>query len=199
MFIMFSILPLSKFIDKLKLNLTLVVTVYLINLFSFFSRKKKKFLLIMAVEKKLTKRERKAEAFKKRSKKTLEFTEDTAVPESDIIEPEVQKEEKKVDDRKRKAPEENLDQKAVAINVPTEETEPLKKKTKKNDKQQSDVRYIVFIGNLPFTTTKEELQKHFSTVENIKSLRLLTDKATGKPKGFAFMEFTNSKDLNVSR
>lgn len=153
----------------------------------------------MAVEKKLTKREKKAEAFKKRSKKTLEFTEDSAVPESDIIEPEVQKEEKKVDDRKRKAPEENLDQKAVAINVPTEGTEPLKKKTKKNDKQQSDVRYIVFIGNLPFTTTKEELQKHFSTVENIKSLRLLTDKATGKPKGFAFMEFTNSKDLNVSR
>lgn len=165
----------------------------------FFFSLKKKFLLIMAAEKKLTKREKKAEAFKKRSKKTQEFTEETAVPESDIIEPEAQKEEKKVDDRKRKAPEENLDQKAVAINVPTEGSEPLKKKTKKNDKQQSDVRYIVFIGNLPFTTTKEELQKHFSTVENIKSLRLLTDKATGKPKGFAFMEFTNSKDLNVSR
>lgn len=51
---------------------------------------------------------------------------------------------------------------------------------------------------MPYATTKEELEKHFENVEGIKSTRLLTDKATGKPKGFAFMEFENSKDLNVS-
>jgi RNA recognition motif-containing protein len=52
---------------------------------------------------------------------------------------------------------------------------------------------------LPYATTKEELEKHFEHVEGIKSTRLLTDKATGKPKGFAFMEFEHSKDLNVSK
>lgn len=51
---------------------------------------------------------------------------------------------------------------------------------------------------MPYATTKEELEKHFENVEGIKSTRLLTDKATGKPKGFAFMEFEHSKDLNVS-
>lgn len=51
---------------------------------------------------------------------------------------------------------------------------------------------------MPYATTKEELQKHFESAGGIKSVRLLTDKATGKPKGFAFMEFENSKDLNVS-
>jgi nucleolar protein 6 len=53
-------------------------------------------------------------------------------------------------------------------------------------------------GNLPYATTKEDLEKHFESAGTIKSVRLLTDKATGKPKGFAFMEFENSKDLNVS-
>ncbi|KAI7904982.1 uncharacterized protein BX663DRAFT_501264, partial [Cokeromyces recurvatus] len=57
-------------------------------------------------------------------------------------------------------------------------------------------RYIIFIGNLPYTTTKEELEIHFKSAGEIKSIRLMTDKITKKPKGFAFMEFENAKDLN---
>ena len=43
-------------------------------------------------------------------------------------------------------------------------------------------------GNLPFTATKEEIQAHFAKVEPIE-IRLMTDKDTQKPKGFAFVEF----------
>lgn len=170
-------------------------------------------------EKKLSKREQKAEAFKKRAKKP-QFTDDMAVPESDEILPVVAEEPKKevAAVEKPKAAEKR---KAEPIGVPTEGSEgseePHKKKNRRSKKSSNmeGSRYIVFvgkkrslnvfcsdltslIGNLPYATTKEELEKHFENVEGIKSTRLLTDKATGKPKGFAFMEFENSKDLNVS-
>ncbi|KAG2237793.1 hypothetical protein INT48_009732 [Thamnidium elegans] len=131
-------------------------------------------------EKKLSKREQKAEAFKKRAKKP-QFTDEMAVPQSDEIVPEPVKEEEPVKVEKRKA---------EAISVPTEEgSEPQKKKNRRSKKSSNmdGSRYIVFV---------EELEKHFEHVEGIKSTRLLTDKATGKPKGFAFMEFEHSKDLN---
>ncbi|KAG1169613.1 hypothetical protein G6F70_002711 [Rhizopus microsporus] len=145
----------------------------------------------MSPDKKLTKREKKAQAFKKRAKKNQEITEENAIPQPDEA-PEI---EQPQSDRKRKAVD---SQEAVAIDVPAEDKEPVKKKSKKSEdsNKHADSRYIVFVGNLPFTTTKEDLQKHFSTIEKIKSIRLLTDKATGKPKGFAFMEFENAKDMN---
>ncbi|RMZ91408.1 hypothetical protein DV736_g1351, partial [Chaetothyriales sp. CBS 134916] len=49
-------------------------------------------------------------------------------------------------------------------------------------------RFIAFIGNLPFNTTTEALEKHLSGVAPFK-LRHSTDKASGKSKGFAFVEF----------
>ncbi|CAO0802988.1 unnamed protein product [Mucor circinelloides] len=157
----------------------------------------------MAAEKKLSKREKKAEAFKKRAKKP-QFSEEMAVPAADEIPETTVVEDKKKEDPvadtvatataapKRKAGE--------SIDVPAEGStdEPHKKKNRRSKKSSNmeGSRYIVFVGNLPYTTTKEDLEKHFESAGGIKSVRLLTDKATGKPKGFAFMEFENSKDLN---
>ncbi|KAI8362762.1 hypothetical protein BD560DRAFT_404024 [Blakeslea trispora] len=148
----------------------------------------------MAAEKKLTKKEQKALAFKKRAKKP-QFTDDMAVPASDEVEttptPLEEPKPKKVEtNNKRKAT-------SQAIDVPVEgSTGEPNKKRQKNKREADQNRYIIFVGNLPYTTTKEELEKHFESAGTIKSVRLLTDKATGKPKGFAFMEFENSKDLN---
>ncbi|KAI8353263.1 hypothetical protein EDC96DRAFT_517375 [Choanephora cucurbitarum] len=150
----------------------------------------------MASEKKLTKKEQKALAFKKRAKKP-QFTDDMAVPASDdtpaveeVTEetPKVEEEQKKKTNNKRKAT-------SQAIEVPQEGSTGEKKNNKRSKKEDQN-RYIIFVGNLPYTTTKEELEKHFESAGKIRSVRLLTDKATGKPKGFAFMEFENSKDLN---
>ena len=47
----------------------------------------------------------------------------------------------------------------------------------------------VFVGNLTFNTTEEELREKFSLVGHVKNIRILTDKDTGKPKGFAFVEY----------
>ncbi|KAL9541877.1 hypothetical protein MBANPS3_008891 [Mucor bainieri] len=158
----------------------------------------------MAAEKKLSKREKKAEAFKKRAKKP-QFSEDMAVPASDEIpetpvveeEKKTKKEEPVADAAATAAPKRKAGE---SIDVPAEGStdEPHKKKNRRSKKSSNmeGSRYIVFVGNLPYTTTKEDLEKHFESAGGIKSVRLLTDKATGKPKGFAFMEFENSKDLN---
>ena len=52
-------------------------------------------------------------------------------------------------------------------------------------------RYILFIGNLPFTTTSSSIQRHFSALSPGFTVRHSTDKATGKSRGFAFLEFEN--------
>ena len=47
----------------------------------------------------------------------------------------------------------------------------------------------LFIGNLAYEVTGAELKKLFSTVGPIAYLYLPTDRATGKPRGFAFLDF----------
>eukprot|EP01035_Chromulina_nebulosa_P041960 gene41960-56820_t len=47
----------------------------------------------------------------------------------------------------------------------------------------------VFVGNLTFNTTEDHLREKFSFVGPVKSIRILADKETGKPKGFAFVEY----------
>lgn len=54
----------------------------------------------------------------------------------------------------------------------------------------SKQRFIVFIGNLPFTATTEGITQHFASIQP-QSIRHSTEKGTNKSKGFAFLEFAN--------
>ena len=49
----------------------------------------------------------------------------------------------------------------------------------------------VFVGNLSFDTTKDELQSVFAEVGEIMDVVLPTDRATGRPRGFAFVEYSS--------
>ncbi|KAK6411201.1 hypothetical protein LTR95_018115, partial [Oleoguttula sp. CCFEE 5521] len=51
-------------------------------------------------------------------------------------------------------------------------------------------RFIVFLGNLPYTTNDASLNLHFKSLQPF-TLRHRTDPATKKSKGFAFLEFEN--------
>ena len=48
----------------------------------------------------------------------------------------------------------------------------------------------LFVGNLAFDVTEAELREHFAAVGPLLSVYLPTDRDTGKPLGFAFIEFS---------
>ena len=52
----------------------------------------------------------------------------------------------------------------------------------------------VFVGNLDFNTTKDEVQTLFSQIGEIKDVFLPMDRESGRPRGFAFVEFANDED-----
>ncbi|KAG6877884.1 hypothetical protein C0993_002885, partial [Termitomyces sp. T159_Od127] len=65
---------------------------------------------------------------------------------------------------------------------------------------KSKQRFILFLGNLKYTTTHEAIAKHFAACDPPPTIRLLTPKSTiGKPniksKGCAFLEFTHRNAL----
>jgi RNA recognition motif-containing protein len=52
----------------------------------------------------------------------------------------------------------------------------------------------IFVGNLNFNTTREELETLFSQVAQPKDIFLPTERETGRPRGFAFIEYENDED-----
>ncbi len=50
----------------------------------------------------------------------------------------------------------------------------------------------VFVGNLPYDTTDSELREHFAPAGNIVTVFLPVDRDTGRPRGFAFVEFADA-------
>ena len=61
----------------------------------------------------------------------------------------------------------------------------------------------IYVGNLSYDVTEEELQQEFMAYGEVTSVSILTDKFTGRPKGFGFVEMASKpeseaaiKDLN---
>lgn len=52
----------------------------------------------------------------------------------------------------------------------------------------------VFVGNLDYNTRREEVQTLFAEVGEIRDVFLPTDRETGRPRGFAFVEFASEED-----
>ena len=46
----------------------------------------------------------------------------------------------------------------------------------------------LFVGNLPFTTTDDDLQNLFADFGTVNSARVINDKQTGRSRGFGFIE-----------
>lgn len=52
----------------------------------------------------------------------------------------------------------------------------------------------IFVGNLSYQTTQEDLQATFSQFGNVERVNIVTDRDSGQPRGFAFVEMTELKD-----
>ena len=50
----------------------------------------------------------------------------------------------------------------------------------------------IFVGNLPWTATDEELRAKFAEFGNVISARVISDKFTGKSRGFGFVDMEDA-------
>jgi len=46
----------------------------------------------------------------------------------------------------------------------------------------------IFVGNLAFTTTEQTLRDLFASYGTVDTVRIMTDRETGRPRGFGFVE-----------
>lgn len=51
----------------------------------------------------------------------------------------------------------------------------------------------IFVGNLSWKTTEDQLKAHFEVVGQVLSAKIVTDKATGRSKGFGFVEMADEE------
>ena|SRR3990167_10839502 len=54
--------------------------------------------------------------------------------------------------------------------------------------------YKLFVGGLPFSTTDDELQQLFAAHGTVASAKVITDRDSGRSKGFGFVEFESDEE-----
>lgn len=60
-------------------------------------------------------------------------------------------------------------------------------------RQEEPNKKKLFVGNLPFSTTQEDLEKVFAEFGELVSVNIITDRMSGRPKGFAFVEYATEE------
>ena len=56
----------------------------------------------------------------------------------------------------------------------------------------------IFVGNLAFTTTDQELRACFEAYGTVDTVRIMTDRDTGRARGFGFVEMPNAMEANAA-
>jgi RNA recognition motif-containing protein len=50
----------------------------------------------------------------------------------------------------------------------------------------------IYVGNLPFSATEEEVRGLFEKHGKVESVKLITDRETGRPRGFGFVDMASA-------
>jgi len=56
----------------------------------------------------------------------------------------------------------------------------------------------LYVGNLPFETSETDLQELFTQAGAVDSVRVMRDMATGRARGFAFVEMSTDADAQAA-
>ena len=56
----------------------------------------------------------------------------------------------------------------------------------------------LFIGSVAWATTSDSLKKHFEQVGAVEEANILTDKMTGRSRGFGFVTMANDADADTA-
>src|SRR2546423_14832092 len=55
----------------------------------------------------------------------------------------------------------------------------------------------LYVGNLSFQTTSEDLKEHFAQAGSVESASVVQDRMTGRSRGFGFVEMTTAEEAAV--
>jgi len=61
-------------------------------------------------------------------------------------------------------------------------------------KMRSTVKMNIYVGNVKYEMTGEQLQEMFSAYGEVSSARIISDRETGRSKGFGFVEMPNDSE-----
>lgn len=56
----------------------------------------------------------------------------------------------------------------------------------------------IYVGNMSYSMSEDELRDAFATYGTVTSARLVMDRETGRPKGFGFVEMPNDNEANAA-
>jgi RNA recognition motif-containing protein len=56
----------------------------------------------------------------------------------------------------------------------------------------------IYVGNLPFTTTADELREAFAQYGTVTKAQVMTDRETGRSRGFGFVEMADGGDEAIA-
>ncbi len=56
----------------------------------------------------------------------------------------------------------------------------------------------IFVGNLSYQTTQDDLYAAFSAYGSVERVNIITDRDSGQPRGFAFVEMTEKRDAETA-
>lgn len=56
----------------------------------------------------------------------------------------------------------------------------------------------LYVGNLPFSATEEDIAAKFSACGTVESAKLITDRDTGRSKGFGFVEMSSESEAQAA-
>ena len=51
----------------------------------------------------------------------------------------------------------------------------------------------LYVGNMPYSTTSEQLRELFAQAGEVAEITIITDRDTGRPKGFGFVEMATEE------
>jgi len=56
----------------------------------------------------------------------------------------------------------------------------------------------LYVGNVAFSTTEESLRRLFEAYGTVEDVTLITDRQTGRPRGFGFVEMPNPEEAKAA-
>jgi len=56
----------------------------------------------------------------------------------------------------------------------------------------------IYVGNLPFSATEDEIRDLFARYGNVEKVNLITDRETGRLRGFGFVEMSSGGEAAIA-